>query len=234
MTNPGMAGVLVLVKLSLGPSGHSTLLMALFASTGSLRRTEQLFLPWDGRERHSVRRLRHTRRFSDELISLGISSSRLLGAMYNSQATIASDAAGYVDLINEFSLPGSVASGVAGAIVQANYTSIATGATINAAYVPAGFPGAGNWPVWLMNDLYKWYLSLLDLLSRELYSGVNAVLGTGSIEQGFYEGGLTTPIASAVPGANFLANDCMSHPSWADTYHIVFRCQSAWQPDDPW
>jgi hypothetical protein len=172
--------------------------------------------------------------FSEELISLGLAPSRLLGCLYNSQpGSINGVAAGYLDAINDFSLPGSAASGMPGAIVQANYMSFPFGETIGTALSPAGTSG-GNWPVWLINDLFRWYINY-STYYQGLYEQTNAlILATvPGMTQGFYEGGMTTPVPSYVLGAGYLAYDCMNHESFADAYQGFFVSSQLGNPTIP-
>jgi hypothetical protein len=149
---------------------------------------------------------------------LGIASSRM-SCLYSSQATAAAGTGGAAaQAVQAYTLPGSTASGISGYLVQANYTGAGNSNTATAAFQPAGYPGAGNWPIWMINDWQKWYIAYGSFYQNTLYADLTSVLRAG-LQQGIYEGGITSPIPPAVIDSRFKSNDCMSHPSFADTYY---------------
>jgi hypothetical protein len=163
--------------------------------------------------------------FTEELISLGISASRFK-VLYSSQSTVAAGTGGVTaNAIQTYSLPGSTASGIPGALVQNNYAGCGNGNTIEAAFQPAGYPGAGNWPIWMINDWNKWYIAYGSFYQYTLYADLNAAIlnNCPELEQGIYEGGLTEPVLLSVIDEKFKSNDCMSHSSWADAVTGVWK-----------
>jgi hypothetical protein len=150
--------------------------------------------------------------FHDELVSLGISSSRIK-CMYNVQSGNATSAAVIGQIIKSYNMP------TPGAMVQAPYIDCNQGSTIATAFQPAGYPNAGNWPVWLFNDWMKWYVNF-STYYQSTYTDINSGLVPG-IVQGLYEGGIQEILFNTF-GGSYLANDCMTDPSWADLIRGFF------------